>query len=530
MKWTWLAAAVALAGWLIARRHKQQRWFQIAELVAIAAARADRLRRHPAAELREAARGRRPGARARGPTSSSALLAFLETGAFLGFIAPGRDRGDRRRPRRRPGPDLAARADRDRLGVLPSPATSPPTSSAAGSGRGWLLKHGERLKITEDRLDQVEGFFDSHGAVMIIVGRFLGFVRPLMPVHRRRVADAAAALPALRRARRRRVVDHVLHARLRLLALDRPAHDLRLARAVRVRHARRGDRRDRRADPPAPQPRGAREGARLASTSATTGRGWKQRREARAPGLAHGAQARPPRSPTSPPASPQARVTPGNLGLELTTLLALRGRRHASRSCCSATSCSTARRAADRPLGVRPRRPPAAWTSSSSIAKVVTDLGSSPVTAALALGHGDLRRRPAAPDRGRRARRRLAAGLRRRAHHARPPTTAPRPPDALVDTFNAAYPVRPRRLRRRAVAVRDRAGARGRRLGDPRSPPSRVAVVLVAVVGVDPRLPARALPHRRARRGRAGGRDLVARRRRSPCSPGAFATMCARPS
>ena len=34
MKLTWLAAAAALAGWLIARRHKQKRWFQIAELVA----------------------------------------------------------------------------------------------------------------------------------------------------------------------------------------------------------------------------------------------------------------------------------------------------------------------------------------------------------------------------------------------------------------------------------------------------------------------------------------------------------------
>ena len=38
MKFTWLAAAAALAGWLIARRHKQKRWFQIGELVVIAVA------------------------------------------------------------------------------------------------------------------------------------------------------------------------------------------------------------------------------------------------------------------------------------------------------------------------------------------------------------------------------------------------------------------------------------------------------------------------------------------------------------
>ena len=28
-------------------------------------------------------------------------------------------------------------------------------------GRGWLLKHGERLKITEERLDQVEKLLDQ---------------------------------------------------------------------------------------------------------------------------------------------------------------------------------------------------------------------------------------------------------------------------------------------------------------------------------------------------------------------------------
>ena len=60
------------------------------------------------------------------------------------------------------------------------PVTRSPTSSAA-QGPQWLLKYGARLQITENRLDQVEKLLHSHGAVMIIVGRFLGFVRPLMP-------------------------------------------------------------------------------------------------------------------------------------------------------------------------------------------------------------------------------------------------------------------------------------------------------------------------------------------------------------
>jgi undecaprenyl-diphosphatase len=48
-------------------------------------------------------------------------------------------------------------------------------------GRQWLLRHGERLKITEQRLDQVEGFFERRGGLTILIGRFIGFVRPISP-------------------------------------------------------------------------------------------------------------------------------------------------------------------------------------------------------------------------------------------------------------------------------------------------------------------------------------------------------------
>ena len=63
MKYTWLAAAVVLAGWLIVRRHKQKRWLQVGRAGRDRRRGADRRRRDPAAELRAAARGRRPGAR-----------------------------------------------------------------------------------------------------------------------------------------------------------------------------------------------------------------------------------------------------------------------------------------------------------------------------------------------------------------------------------------------------------------------------------------------------------------------------------
>ena len=48
-------------------------------------------------------------------------------------------------------------------------------------GRNWLLRHGERLKITEERLHQVETFFEKRGGLTILIGRFIGLVRALAP-------------------------------------------------------------------------------------------------------------------------------------------------------------------------------------------------------------------------------------------------------------------------------------------------------------------------------------------------------------
>ena len=48
-------------------------------------------------------------------------------------------------------------------------------------GRGFLEKHGPRVKITHERLEQVEGYFDRHGGKTILIGRFIGLVRALAP-------------------------------------------------------------------------------------------------------------------------------------------------------------------------------------------------------------------------------------------------------------------------------------------------------------------------------------------------------------
>ena len=48
-------------------------------------------------------------------------------------------------------------------------------------GRGFLVRHGPRLKITEERLRYVEDFFDRRGGVTILIGRFIGLVRAIAP-------------------------------------------------------------------------------------------------------------------------------------------------------------------------------------------------------------------------------------------------------------------------------------------------------------------------------------------------------------
>jgi membrane protein DedA with SNARE-associated domain len=179
MKFTWLAAAAVLAGWLVARRHKQARWFQVAEVLAIAAA---LLIGFGVIHLPNFEKLLEDAGQALGKWTYLVVgaLAFAETGAFLGFIAPGETAvlvGG-----------LVAGQGQISLIVLIAivwgcAVAGDFTSFMLGRrlGRGWLLRHGERLKITEERLDQVERFFERRGGATIMVGRFLGFVRPLLP-------------------------------------------------------------------------------------------------------------------------------------------------------------------------------------------------------------------------------------------------------------------------------------------------------------------------------------------------------------
>ena len=109
-----------------------------------------------------------------------AALAFLETGAFVGLVAPGETAIVL-------GGVVAAEGGVDLpviiLAAWLAAALGDLASFALGQrlGRRFLVARGPRLGITAQRLERVEAFFDRHGPKAILVGRFIGIVRAVAP-------------------------------------------------------------------------------------------------------------------------------------------------------------------------------------------------------------------------------------------------------------------------------------------------------------------------------------------------------------
>ena len=107
-------------------------------------------------------------------------LAFLETGAFVGLIAPGETAVVL-------GGVVAAEGGVDLPVIIlvawVAAALGDLASFALGQrlGRRFLVSRGPRLGITASRLESVEAFFDRHGPKAILVGRFIGIVRAVAP-------------------------------------------------------------------------------------------------------------------------------------------------------------------------------------------------------------------------------------------------------------------------------------------------------------------------------------------------------------
>jgi len=106
--------------------------------------------------------------------------AFLETGAFVGLVAPGETTVI-------VGGVIAGQGEVDLLpmiGLVWVACVLGDTASfylGRKLGRNFLLRHGPKVKIDEERLERVESYFERHGGKTILIGRFIGLVRAVSP-------------------------------------------------------------------------------------------------------------------------------------------------------------------------------------------------------------------------------------------------------------------------------------------------------------------------------------------------------------
>ncbi|MEA2457757.1 MAG: hypothetical protein QOC95_729, partial [Thermoleophilaceae bacterium] len=109
-----------------------------------------------------------------------AVMAFLETGAFVGLLAPGEFAVI-------VGGVIAGQGEIALLPLLGLVWLSCVLGDSAsffvgrGLGRSFLERHGPRVKITHERLGQVDAYFAKHGGKTILIGRFIGIVRAVAP-------------------------------------------------------------------------------------------------------------------------------------------------------------------------------------------------------------------------------------------------------------------------------------------------------------------------------------------------------------
>lgn len=108
------------------------------------------------------------------------VFAFAETGAFVGLLVPGETVMIL-------GGAVAGQGATDLYLTIAlawvAAVCGDSTSFFIGRrlGREFLLKHGPRFGLEQERLHQVEDFFTRHGGKTIFLGRFVGFVRAFAP-------------------------------------------------------------------------------------------------------------------------------------------------------------------------------------------------------------------------------------------------------------------------------------------------------------------------------------------------------------
>jgi undecaprenyl-diphosphatase len=179
MRPLWIAGAVALAaGLVLYRRLLSKAWLAAGALATVVVA----LVGFGVVPIPHLTAVIEDVGRALGPWTYLfvGVLAYLETGAFVGLIAPGETAVI-------VGGVVAGQGEIDLFVLIAlvwaAASLGDLTSYMLGRrlGRDFLVQHGPRLKITEERLEHVERFFARRGGVTILVGRFIGLVRAVAP-------------------------------------------------------------------------------------------------------------------------------------------------------------------------------------------------------------------------------------------------------------------------------------------------------------------------------------------------------------
>jgi membrane protein DedA with SNARE-associated domain/membrane-associated phospholipid phosphatase len=109
-----------------------------------------------------------------------ALLAFAESGAFVGLIVPGETALI-------VGGMVAGQGQIDVILLIAIAWTAAVAGDLVSLtlghrlGRAFLVKHGKKVQITEERIEQVERFYARHGGKAVFLGRFVGLARAVSP-------------------------------------------------------------------------------------------------------------------------------------------------------------------------------------------------------------------------------------------------------------------------------------------------------------------------------------------------------------
>ena len=108
------------------------------------------------------------------------VMAFLETGAFVGLIAPGEFTVII-------GGVVAGQGEISIVALIGLAWFCCVLGDSASFflghrlGRAFLVKHGPKVRIDEETLKKVESYFERHGGKTVLIGRFIGLVRAVAP-------------------------------------------------------------------------------------------------------------------------------------------------------------------------------------------------------------------------------------------------------------------------------------------------------------------------------------------------------------